>query len=85
MEKSELLQIFNLYILLYNRKLDVAEPHHLFSALDAAAEEDSALSAYGGVTIAEYFPTWSVQAGHPLLTVSINQQSGLIIVTQVRY
>lgn len=65
------------------RQYDVAEPNHLFNALDAAAREDNALSAYNGITVERYFKTWSEKAGHPLLTVSIDQRTGQMIVTQV--
>lgn len=67
------------------RQFDVAEPQHLFNALDEAAREDGALSAYGGITINSYFRSWAEKAGHPLLTVTINQTSGLMTVTQVNF
>ncbi|OWR41735.1 aminopeptidase N precursor [Danaus plexippus plexippus] len=67
------------------RQFDVAEPQHLFNALDEAAREDGALSAYGGITINSYFRSWAEKAGHPLLTVTINQTSGLMTVTQARW
>lgn len=68
---------------MFVRKFDVAEPHHLFEALDAAAAEDNALAAYGNVTIDAYFRTWSEKAGHPLLTVTIDQRTGRMTVVQV--
>ncbi|XP_050667553.1 membrane alanyl aminopeptidase-like [Leptidea sinapis] len=67
------------------RKWDVAEPHHLFEALDAAAVEDGALSSYGGITIDTYFRSWSEKAGHPLLDVRIDHASGLVTVSQARW
>ncbi|XP_013142035.1 PREDICTED: membrane alanyl aminopeptidase-like [Papilio polytes] len=67
------------------RKFDVAEPHHLFENLDAAAAEDNALSAYGDITIDTYFRSWSEKAGHPLLTVIVNQRTGQMTVTQTRW
>ncbi|XP_047984433.1 membrane alanyl aminopeptidase-like [Leguminivora glycinivorella] len=67
------------------RAFKVALPIHLFTALDEAAAEDSSLSNYNGVTIEEYFKTWSEQAGHPLLTVTVNQRTGQMIVTQHRW
>nr|XP_026484279.1 membrane alanyl aminopeptidase-like [Vanessa tameamea] len=67
------------------RKFDVAEPGHLFEALDAAAAEDNALAQYNGITIDRYFKSWSEKAGHPVLTVSINQRTGQMIVTQSRW
>ncbi|CAH2070916.1 unnamed protein product, partial [Iphiclides podalirius] len=70
---------------LLDRKFDVAEPHHLFRALDAAAAEDNALTAYGGVTIDTYFRSWSEKAGHPLLTVTVDQRTGRMIVVQSRW
>lgn len=72
-------------LILFCRQYDVAEPHHLFEALDAAAVEDGALAAYPGITIDKYFRTWSEKAGHPVLTVSINQNTGRMTVTQVYY
>ncbi|KOB73138.1 Aminopeptidase N3 [Operophtera brumata] len=54
---------------LKDREYNVAEPEHLFKAFDDAAIEDSALTAYNGITIDKYFKTWSEKAGHPLLTV----------------
>lgn len=66
-----------------HRKYDVAEPDHLFYHLDSAALEDGALSAYGGITIERYFKSWSEKAGHPLLTVTIDQRTGEMKVTQV--
>lgn len=65
------------------RAFQVAEPEDLFRALDGVAIEDNALMAYNGITINNYFKTWSEQAGHPLLTVSINQRTGQMTVTQV--
>lgn len=61
----------------------MAEPNHLFEALDEAAIEDSALSQYGNITIDSYFRSWSEKAGHPLLTVNISQETGEMTVTQV--
>lgn len=59
------------------------EPHHLFDALDAAAREDNALNYDNGMTIDTYFRSWSEKAGHPLLTVTVNQTTGLMSVVQV--
>ncbi|VVD01641.1 unnamed protein product [Leptidea sinapis] len=59
------------------RKWDVAEPHHLFEALDAAAVEDGALSSYGGITIDTYFRSWSEKAGHPLLDARWERDTGV--------
>nr|AEO12690.1 aminopeptidase N1 [Ostrinia nubilalis] len=70
---------------LKERAFDVAEPHHLFNALDAAAREDGALAAYGGITIDRYFRTWSEKAGHPMLSVTIDQRTGTMQVTQARW
>ncbi|KAJ2952360.1 hypothetical protein O0L34_g4645 [Tuta absoluta] len=70
---------------LKDRDFDVASPNDLFLALDRAAAEDNALAAYGGITIAEYLRTWSEQAGHPLLTVTVDQKTGRITVTQLRF
>ncbi|CAH0763600.1 unnamed protein product [Diatraea saccharalis] len=70
---------------LQERKYDVAEPHHLFEALDVAAEEDGALNNYGGITIDQYFRSWSEKAGHPLLTVTIDQATGEMIIKQARW
>nr|QCI02834.1 aminopeptidase N [Chilo infuscatellus] len=67
------------------RKFDVAEPHHLFEALDAAAAEDNALGSYGDITIDRYLRSWSEKAGHPLLTVTINQATGVMTVKQSRW
>ncbi|XP_014370421.2 membrane alanyl aminopeptidase-like [Papilio machaon] len=67
------------------RKFDVAEPHHLFENLDAAAAEDNALSAYNGITIDTYFRSWSEKAGHPLLTVIVDQRTGQMNVSQTRW
>nr|WHB18094.1 membrane alanyl aminopeptidase-like protein [Dioryctria abietella] len=74
-----------LRLYLSERQFDVAEPHHLFSALDRAAAADNALAAYGGITIDQYFRTWSEKAGHPMLFVSIDQRTGRMIVTQSRW
>nr|AHA90590.1 aminopeptidase N [Achaea janata] len=63
---------------------DVAEPEDLFSALDAAAVVDNALAGYG-ITIEEYMKTWSEQAGHPLLSVSVDHSTGNMVVTQHRW
>ncbi|KAI8424594.1 hypothetical protein MSG28_003037 [Choristoneura fumiferana] len=65
------------------RAFNVAEPIHLFTAFDEAAAEDGALAAYNGITIEEYFKTWSEQPGHPLLHVEINHRTGEMIVTQI--
>ncbi|CAH4038205.1 unnamed protein product [Pieris brassicae] len=67
------------------RKFDVADPNHLFSALDEAAREDGALANYDGVTVESYFRTWSERAGHPLLTVTVNQTSGQVRINQARW
>ncbi|XP_073942539.1 putative aminopeptidase-2 [Choristoneura fumiferana] len=70
---------------LKERAFNVAEPIHLFTAFDEAAAEDGALAAYNGITIEEYFKTWSEQPGHPLLHVEINHRTGEMIVTQSRW
>ncbi|CAH0725373.1 unnamed protein product, partial [Brenthis ino] len=67
------------------RKFNVAEPHHLFEALDAAAVEDGALTNYNGTTIDSYFRSWSEKAGHPVLTVTIDQSTGIMNVHQARW
>lgn len=61
----------------------MAEPRHLFEALDAAAVEDRALTNYNGTTIDSYFRSWSEKAGHPVLTVTIDQSTGRMNVHQV--
>ncbi|GBP46442.1 Membrane alanyl aminopeptidase [Eumeta japonica] len=71
-----------LRIYLKEREYDVAEPEHLFAALDAAAREDGALAGYGQVTVADYMAGWSEKAGHPLLTVVVDQSTGRMVVTQ---
>lgn len=68
---------------LFYRQYNVSEPSYLFEALDASAREDNALANYNGITIDSYFRTWSEKAGHPLLTVSIDQRTGEMKVTQV--
>nr|AAF07223.1 aminopeptidase N [Manduca sexta] len=67
------------------RQFDVAEPYHLFSALDAAAAEDNALAAYTGITIDAYFRTWSEKAGHPLLSVTVDHETGRMTLVQARW
>lgn len=67
------------------REYNVAEPEHLFKAFDDAATENGALTAYNGITIDKYFKTWSEKAGHPLLTVVVNHQTGRMTVTQVNF
>ncbi|RVE53192.1 hypothetical protein evm_002025 [Chilo suppressalis] len=82
---SEATYVKGLRSYLNDRKFDVAEPHHLFEALDAAAANDSALADYDGITIDRYFRSWSEKAGHPLLTVTIDQETGLMTVKQSRW
>ncbi|XP_041970736.1 uncharacterized protein LOC121727124 [Aricia agestis] len=67
------------------RKFNVAEPHHLFEALDEAADEDNALASYPGITIETYLKSWSEKAGHPILSVSIDQRTGRMTVSQARW
>ncbi|XP_052740775.1 membrane alanyl aminopeptidase-like [Bicyclus anynana] len=67
------------------RAFDVAEPHHLFENLEAAAQEDNALAGYGGITIDSFFRSWSDKAGHPVLNVEINQRTGEMLVKQQRW
>ncbi|XP_026755766.2 membrane alanyl aminopeptidase-like isoform X2 [Galleria mellonella] len=74
-----------LRIYLKRRQFDVAEPHHLFEALDEVAAEDGALLVYNGITIDEYFRTWTEKGGYPLLTVVVDQRTGLMTVTQARW
>lgn len=63
----------------------MADPDDLFNALDHVAQEDGALSQYREVTVSSYFKTWSEQAGHPLLTVSVDQRTGEMTIVQVHY
>ncbi|XP_075971875.1 membrane alanyl aminopeptidase-like [Anticarsia gemmatalis] len=63
----------------------VAEPQDLFSVLDEAAAADNAMAAYGGITVEQYMKTWSEQAGHPLLTVAVDHNTGRMTVTQERF
>ncbi|KAM3967324.1 aminopeptidase N [Aphomia sociella] len=74
-----------LQLYLKRRQFDVAEPHHLFEALDEVAAEAGSLEAYNGITIDEYFKTWSEKAGFPLLTVVVDQLTGRMVVTQARW
>ncbi|XP_053604245.1 membrane alanyl aminopeptidase-like [Plodia interpunctella] len=74
-----------LRIYLSERKFNVAEPQHLFSALDRAAAADNALAAYRGITIDEYFRTWSEKGGYPVVNVAVAHLTGIMYVTQERW
>ncbi|XP_059049701.1 membrane alanyl aminopeptidase-like [Achroia grisella] len=74
-----------LRLYLKRRAFDVAEPHDLFNALDEVAVNTRILDAYNGITIEKYFETWTLKAGYPLLTVTIDQRTGTMIVTQARW
>lgn len=56
----------------------VAEPSHLYEALQEAAHES-------GINIKEFFESWEHQAGFPYLTVERNYNGNQVRVTQQRF
>lgn len=60
----------------------VAEPSHLYEALQQAADEDDALPA--NYKVEELFGSWETQAGYPIVFVERSYNNHRIRFTQVR-
>ncbi|KAM3967325.1 aminopeptidase N3 [Aphomia sociella] len=71
---------------LENRKFNTVLPIHLFEALQRAAVETGAIAEYGSdFSVVDYFRTWSLQGGHPVLDVTVLHETGQILITQRRF
>ncbi|CAG9794996.1 unnamed protein product [Diatraea saccharalis] len=68
------------------RKFQTARPIDLFEDLQASAVETNATVEYGpDFNIIDYYKTWTEQAGHPVLNVAVDHQTGIMTVTQRRF
>ncbi|KAL0882634.1 hypothetical protein ABMA27_001069 [Loxostege sticticalis] len=71
---------------LNERFLNTASPIHLFQALQNEAEATGAIAQYGPeFSVIDYYKTWTEQAGHPVLHVQVNHQTGEIKIYQRRF
>ncbi|KAL0882633.1 hypothetical protein ABMA27_001068 [Loxostege sticticalis] len=71
---------------LVNRAFDVAEPIHLFEALQQAAVAAGAITEYGPeFNFIDYYRSWTEQGGHPVLNVEVDHQTGEMTIYQRRF
>ncbi|XP_059049750.1 membrane alanyl aminopeptidase-like [Achroia grisella] len=71
---------------LKNRAFDIAAPIHLFQELQNVAEEFNATEEYGAdFSVIDYYQSWTEQAGHPVLNVQVNHQTGQMLISQQRF
>ncbi|GBP46443.1 Membrane alanyl aminopeptidase [Eumeta japonica] len=70
---------------LETRFFNVAEPIHLFEALQTIADTSGAISQYEDFSVVDYYRTWTEQAGHPVLLVEVNRQTGDMTIQQRRF
>ncbi|KAL0882635.1 hypothetical protein ABMA27_001070 [Loxostege sticticalis] len=71
---------------LRERAFDTAKPIHLFQALQNEAIAAGAMSQYGPeFSVIDYYKTWTEQAGHPVLNVQVNHQTGEMKIYQRRF
>ncbi|XP_041970737.1 membrane alanyl aminopeptidase-like [Aricia agestis] len=71
---------------LTNRYLDTAVPNDLFQALQTVAVSTGAIAAYGSdFSVVDYYRSWTEKAGHPVLYVEVNHQTGDMTIQQRRF
>lgn len=58
-------------------------PNAMYAAFRQAVTEDGTLSQFPGVDVGDVFDTWVQNPGAPVVTVSINYETGEITATQV--
>ncbi|KAL0882636.1 hypothetical protein ABMA27_001071 [Loxostege sticticalis] len=71
---------------LTERSYSTALPNHLFQALQSEAVAAGAITEYGPeFNVIEYYRTWTEQAGHPVLSVKVDHQTGDMEISQHRF
>ncbi|XP_063619701.1 membrane alanyl aminopeptidase-like [Cydia splendana] len=71
---------------LRNKQFETAFPIDLFTALEEVAQAAGALSEYGpDFSLVEYYRSFTYQAGHPILYVQVNHQTGDMTIHQRRF
>ncbi|XP_061710739.1 membrane alanyl aminopeptidase-like [Cydia pomonella] len=71
---------------LINRQFNTAVPMDLFTALEEAARTAGALAEYGpDFSLVEYYRSFTYQAGHPILYVQVDHQTGDMTIHQRRF
>lgn len=71
-------------MLYISREFTTAKPIDLFNALEQAGTQAGALTAYGSdFNFVDYYNSWTEQAGHPVLNVEVDHQTGLMTIYQV--
>ncbi|XP_063824395.1 membrane alanyl aminopeptidase-like [Ostrinia nubilalis] len=71
---------------LVDRSFNTAQPIHLFEALQTEAVAAGAIAQYGDdFNVIDYYKTWTEQAGHPVLNVEVDHQTGQMTIYQRRF
>ncbi|CAH1647272.1 unnamed protein product [Spodoptera littoralis] len=71
---------------LKDNQFKTTKPEDLFKALNDAGLRNGAFTNYGpSFDFVEYYKSWTEQAGHPILNVHINQQTGQMTIHQRRF
>ncbi|XP_047984084.1 membrane alanyl aminopeptidase-like isoform X2 [Leguminivora glycinivorella] len=71
---------------LRNKQFETALPIDLYTALEEAGRAAGALSEYGpDFSLVEYYRSFTYQAGHPILYVQVDHQTGDMTIQQRRF
>nr|QUJ23886.1 aminopeptidase N [Telchin licus licus] len=71
---------------LTDKSFQTALPIDLFQHLHDVAGPAGAISAYGSdFSVIDYYKTWTEQAGHPVINVQVNHQTGDMTIYQRRF
>jgi hypothetical protein len=66
------------------RSFKTARPIDLFEELQYVAVANGTIAMYGpDFNIIDYYKSWTEQAGHPVLNVYVNHQTGMMTIYQV--
>ncbi|XP_049870026.1 membrane alanyl aminopeptidase-like [Pectinophora gossypiella] len=77
--------ILGLNVYLKKNQFMSGYPELLYAALEEGVTSDNSLDAYPGVTFTVVMSSWITQAGHPVLTVSVDYETETVILTQTRF
>ncbi|KAK4880866.1 hypothetical protein RN001_004185 [Aquatica leii] len=78
-------EIFQNGLQIYLRKnqFNSTDPKNLYNAFEKAVEEANASALLGDKTITEFLELWTTIAGHPIITVTRNYETGTVTFSQV--
>ncbi|XP_075971973.1 putative aminopeptidase-2 [Anticarsia gemmatalis] len=76
---------FGLNSYLTNNSFGSGYPSKLYAGLDRGVVQYNSLSAYPNATITDVMASWITQAGHPVVDVNVNYQTGVVNLTQHRF